>query len=39
MDTSDEWIRANTGIQERRYANRDDETTATIGLRLPKAAI
>lgn len=39
MDTSDEWIRTNTGIQERRYANRDDETTATMGIEAAKAAI
>lgn len=30
LDTTDEWIRSRTGIQERRVAS-DDETTATLG--------
>ena len=30
LDTSDEWIRSRTGIEERRVAS-DDETTASIG--------
>ena len=31
MDTSDEWIQERTGIQERRYADKHNETTATMG--------
>ena len=30
MDTSDEWIQERTGIRERRFAERKDETTTTI---------
>lgn len=32
MDTSDEWIQERTGIQERRYAHRTNETTTTMGV-------
>ena len=32
MDTSDEWIQERTGIQERRYAHRTDETTLSFSL-------
>src|SRR3954453_13611664 len=39
MDTSNEWIREKTGIQERRYADRLNETTATMGIEAAKAAI
>jgi len=39
MDTSDEWIRERTGIQERRYADREAETTATMGVEAAKIAI
>src|SRR3954471_7632421 len=39
MDTSDEWILEKTGIQERRYADRLNETTATMGIEAAKAAI
>ncbi len=39
MDTSDEWIQERTGIQERRYAHRTDETTATMGIEAAKIAI
>lgn len=39
MDTTDEWIRTNTGIEERRYADRDTETTATMGIEAAKHAI
>ena len=39
MDTSDEWIRARTGIEERRYAKRFEETTATMGAEAAKIAI
>lgn len=39
MDTSDEWIIERTGIQERRYANRLGESTATMGIEAAKQAI
>ena len=39
MDTSDEWIQERTGIKERRYAHRTDETTATMGVEAAKVAI
>ncbi|HMO31446.1 MAG TPA: beta-ketoacyl-ACP synthase III [Lacibacter sp.] len=39
MDTSDEWIRERTGIQERRYAHRTNETTTTMGVEASKIAI
>lgn len=39
MDTSDEWIQERTGIQERRYAHRTKETTATMGIEAAKIAI
>ncbi|MES1223487.1 MAG: beta-ketoacyl-ACP synthase 3, partial [Bacteroidota bacterium] len=39
MDTSDEWIRERTGIAERRFANRTEETTATMGIEAAKIAI
>lgn len=39
MDTSDEWIRERTGIEERRYAERTTETTATMGIEAAKIAI
>jgi len=39
MDTSDEWIRERTGIIERRYAHRTDETTTTMGLEAARIAI
>ena len=32
VDTSDEWIQERTGIKERRYADRTNETTATMGI-------
>lgn len=32
MDTSDEWIQERTGIKERRYAHRTEETTTTMGV-------
>ena len=32
MDTSDEWIQERTGIQERRFAHRTNETTTTMGV-------
>jgi 3-oxoacyl-[acyl-carrier-protein] synthase-3 len=39
MDTSDEWIQERTGIKERRFADREDETTATMGIEAAKMAI
>lgn len=30
MDTSDEWIRERTGIEERRYGRKHEETTSTM---------
>src|SRR6186713_1633495 len=39
MDTSDEWIQERTGIKERRYAHRTEETTATMGIEAAKVAI
>jgi 3-oxoacyl-[acyl-carrier-protein] synthase III len=39
MDTSDEWIQERTGIQERRYAHRTEETTTTMGVKAAEIAI
>ena len=39
METSDEWIQERTGIQERRYAHRTEETTTTMGVEAAKIAI
>ncbi|RYY52863.1 MAG: ketoacyl-ACP synthase III [Chitinophagaceae bacterium] len=39
MQTSDEWIRERTGIQERRYADRTGETTTTMAIEAAKIAI
>lgn len=39
MDTSDEWIQERTGIKERRYARRFEETTTTMGVEAAKIAI
>jgi len=39
MDTTDEWIQERTGIQERRYAHRTEETTTTMGVEAAKTAI
>ena len=39
MDTSDEWIQERTGIQERRYAHRTQETTTTMGVEAARIAI
>src|SRR5580765_3443010 len=38
MDTSDEWIQERTGIKERRYAHRTEETTTTMGVEAAKVA-
>ncbi|MEM6726323.1 MAG: beta-ketoacyl-ACP synthase III [Bacteroidota bacterium] len=39
MDTSDEWIQERTGIKERRYGQRQKETTSTMGTAAAKIAI
>jgi 3-oxoacyl-[acyl-carrier-protein] synthase-3 len=39
MDTSDEWIQERTGIRERRYAHRTEETTTTMGVSAARQAI
>jgi len=39
MDTSDEWIQERTGIQERHYAHRTEETTTTMGVAAATIAI
>ena len=39
MDTSDEWIQERTGIRERRYAHRTQETTATMGVAAAQIAL
>jgi len=39
METSDEWIQERTGIRERRFADRLEETTTTMGIAAAKIAI
>jgi 3-oxoacyl-[acyl-carrier-protein] synthase-3 len=39
METSDEWIQERTGIKERRFADRYEETTTTMGIEAAKIAI
>lgn len=39
MDTTDQWIQERTGIQERRFAKRFEESTSTIGVAAAKTAI
>ncbi|MFD2285681.1 beta-ketoacyl-ACP synthase 3 [Pedobacter petrophilus] len=39
MDTNDEWIQERTGIRERRFADRYEETTTTMGIEAAKIAI
>lgn len=39
MDTSDEWIQERTGIKERRFAHRTEETTTTMGVEAARLAI
>lgn len=39
MDTSDEWIQERTGIKERRYAKKHEETTTTLGAAAARIAI
>jgi 3-oxoacyl-[acyl-carrier-protein] synthase-3 len=39
MDTTDEWIQERTGIKERHYATRHEETTTTMGVEAAKIAM
>lgn len=39
METSDAWIQERTGIKERRYAHRTEETTTTMGVEAARIAI
>lgn len=39
MDTTDEWIRERTGIQERRYFQEGVDTTANMGANAARAAL
>jgi 3-oxoacyl-[acyl-carrier-protein] synthase-3 len=39
MDTTDEWIQERTGIKERRYGVRHEETTTTMAARAAEIAI
>ena len=39
IETSDEWIQERTGIVERRYAHRTEETTTTMGIKAAEIAI
>lgn len=39
MDTNDAWIQERTGIKERRFADRFEETTTTMGVEAAKIAI
>jgi 3-oxoacyl-[acyl-carrier-protein] synthase-3 len=39
METSDEWIRERTGIEERRYIDRTKETTTTLAVEASLKAI
>jgi 3-oxoacyl-[acyl-carrier-protein] synthase-3 len=39
MDTSDEWIQERTGIQQRRFATRYEDTTTTMGVAAARQAI
>ena len=39
MDTNDDWIQERTGIRERRYAHRTEETTTTMAVEAATIAI
>lgn len=39
MDTNDEWITERTGIKERRWINKKDESTSSMGIAAAKSAI
>jgi 3-oxoacyl-[acyl-carrier-protein] synthase III len=39
METSDEWVQERTGIKQRRYAEKHNETTTTMGAKAAQIAI
>jgi 3-oxoacyl-[acyl-carrier-protein] synthase-3 len=39
METSDEWIQERTGIEERRFAIKGEDTTTSMGVKAAKKAI
>ncbi len=39
MDTNDQWIRERTGIEERRFAKKHEETTTTLAVKACEIAI
>ena len=39
MDTNDAWIQERTGIRERRFAVRGEDTTTSMGVKAAKIAI
>src|SRR5690606_19410386 len=39
MDTSDEWIRERTGIEERRFFNPEKDTVANMAARASRVAL
>jgi 3-oxoacyl-[acyl-carrier-protein] synthase III len=39
METTDEWVQERTGIKERRYAQKHEETTTTMGAKAAEIAI
>lgn len=39
METSDEWIRERTGIEERRYVTRGEDSTTTLAAKAARKAI
>jgi len=39
MDTNDQWIQERTGIKERRWVTRGEDTTATLGAKASRIAI
>ncbi|PHI20017.1 3-oxoacyl-ACP synthase [Lewinellaceae bacterium SD302] len=39
MDTTDEWIRERTGIEERRYVTRGEDSTTTLAAKASRKAI
>lgn len=39
MDTTDEWIRERTGIEQRRYATKHKESTSSLGAKAARVAI
>ena len=39
METSDEWIQERTGIKERRFAVKGQDTTTSMGVKAAEKAI